>query len=58
MIFKGASKLTHFFAACFVAVAGFAVSPAGRALVSQYPKLAGLAGLVITLGALYRKPGN
>jgi hypothetical protein len=50
-----AKKVTHYVAVGFVAVAGFAVSDAGQALIHQYPKLSGIAALLGVLGALYHK---
>lgn len=49
-------NLTHYFAIAVVAIAGFAISPAGQAVVSQYPKLSGIFAGVIALAALYHQP--
>ena len=51
--FKG---VTHFAAAAFTAIVGFAASPAGQAIVKQYPKLSAAATLLGLLGALYHNP--
>lgn len=49
-------SVTHVFAVLVAALAAFAVSPAGQALVKQYPYLSGLAGVVIALSAVYHSP--
>jgi hypothetical protein len=49
-------NITHWAAGAFVAVVGFAVSPAGQAIVAQYPKLSAVATLLGLLGALYHSP--
>ena len=49
-------KLTHFLAAALAAIAAFALTPAGQALIAQYPHLAVVGGLLSTLSALYRDP--
>lgn len=49
-------KLTHVLAVGFAAVVGFAVSPAGEAIVKQYPKVSGIFALLGVLGALYHSP--
>ena len=51
-------KVTHVAAALFAAAVGFAVSPAGEALVRQYPKLAAVSTLLGLLGSLYHSPKN
>jgi hypothetical protein len=48
--------ITHWIAATLVTVAAFAVSPAGQALIAQYPKLSAAAGLLASLAALYHSP--
>lgn len=52
-IFKA---VTHGFAVVLSGAVVFAVSPAGQALVHQYPKLAGALGIVTALGSLYHNP--
>lgn len=50
------TKITHAFAAVAAAVYAFFLTPAGTAVLHQYPKLAaGLAGLT-TIAALYHNP--
>lgn len=49
-------NITHWVAAGLTVVAGFAVSPAGQAVIAQYPKLAGVTGLLSVLAALYHDP--
>ena len=48
--------ITHVFAVVLTGAVAFAVSPAGQALVKQYPKLAGVIGIIAALGALYHEP--
>jgi hypothetical protein len=48
--------ITHVFAVVLAAVVTFAVSPAGQALVKQYPKIAGVFGILVALGAVYHEP--
>ena len=48
--------VTHWLAVGLAVVTGFAVSPAGQALVRQYPKASGLFGFLAALGALYHTP--
>lgn len=47
---------THWLAVGIAAAAAFAISPAGQALVAQYPKLSGLVAVIAAIGALYRTP--
>jgi len=51
-----ASAITHVAAVFLASAAAFAASPAGQALVSQYPKLSALAGAILALAALYHVP--
>jgi hypothetical protein len=48
--------ITHVFAAILAGAVAFAVSPAGQALVRQYPKLAAVVGIITALGAVYHDP--
>lgn len=48
--------ITHWFAGAIAVIAAFAVTPAGQALIKQYPYLSGVAGAVITIAALYHNP--
>jgi hypothetical protein len=48
--------VTHFLGAVIVAVAGFAVTPAGVALIKQYPQFAMIATGIGALAALYHSP--
>jgi hypothetical protein len=48
--------VTHVVAAILAAGAAFLVTPAGQALVHQYPKLSVVSGLVFTLASLYHDP--
>lgn len=50
------SKVTHILAGILAAVAAFALTPAGQALIAQYPHLAVVGGLLSTLSALYKSP--
>jgi hypothetical protein len=50
------SKVTHVIAAVLASVAAFALTPAGQALIAQYPHLAVVSGLVATLASLYKAP--
>lgn len=50
--FTDASKLTHVLAVAIVAAYGFFQTPAGQAVLTQYPKLVALStalGLLVTL---------
>jgi hypothetical protein len=49
-------KFTHLLAALLASVAAFALTPAGQALIAQYPHLAVVGGLLGTLSALYKDP--
>jgi hypothetical protein len=50
------SKYTHILAAALASIAAFALTPAGQALIAQYPHLAVVSGLVATLASLYKAP--
>lgn len=52
-----AKKLTHVLAVALATAAGFAMTDAGQALIKQYPKLAGVAGM-LGVAALYFNPKN
>lgn len=49
-------KVTHVVALIVVTGAAFCVTPAGQALVHQYPVLAPIAAGLATLAALYFNP--
>ena len=49
----GFKNLTHYLAVGMIAAYGFAMSPAGQALVKQYPKLSGVVGMLGGVMALY-----
>lgn len=49
-------KATHIFAAALVLASAFAVSPAGQALIHQYPVLSGVAAAIAALVAVYHNP--
>jgi hypothetical protein len=51
-----APTLTHYLVVIYLAVSGFISSPAGIALLHQYPYLAGVATTLSFLGALYHVP--
>lgn len=48
--------VTHLAAVVLATLAAFAASPAGRALVSQYPVLSAASAGVLALAALYHSP--
>lgn len=48
--------ITHWFAVAIAAIAAFALTPAGHALVAQYPKLTVVFGAAGALAALYHNP--
>jgi len=50
------SKLTHIFALLGAAVWGFLATPAGQAVLHQYPILSALSGAVSTVVMVYRNP--
>lgn len=49
-------KVTHAFAAALAAAAAFVVTPAGKALLEQYPVLSAAAAGILALAALYHDP--
>jgi hypothetical protein len=49
-------KVTHVFAVVLTGAAGFLATPAGRAVVGQYPVLSAAAAGVLALAALYHNP--
>ena len=51
-------KLTHIIAAAVIALWAFAMSPAGHALLQQYPKLAPIASGLCVLFSLYHEPNQ
>lgn len=48
--------LTHVIAVGIAAIAGFLVTPAGQALIRQYPVLVPVATGIGVIAALYRTP--
>jgi hypothetical protein len=50
------SKVTHIIAIIGAGVTAFVLTPAGQALIHQYPKLAPIAGAIATLFAVYHNP--
>lgn len=50
------SKITHVVAGLFAALAAFALTPAGEAIIKQYPHLAVIAVFLPTLAGLYKSP--
>jgi hypothetical protein len=50
------SKVTHMVAVAFAALAAFALTPAGEAIIKQYPHLAVIAVFLPTLAGLYKSP--
>lgn len=53
---SSSKTVTHVIAAVLATGAAFLVSPAGQALLKQYPKLSVVSGLVLTLASLYHDP--
>lgn len=51
-------NITHVLAVVLSAVAGFVVTPAGQAVIKQYPVLSGVTGVVLMLAAVYHIPVN
>ena len=49
-------KITHVFAVVLAGLAAFVVTPAGQALVHQYPWLSGIVGVIVSLAAVYHNP--
>ena len=50
------SKITHFAGLALAATGAFLVTPAGQALIQQYPHLEPVAFMIASLVALYHKP--
>ncbi len=48
--------ITHWFAVAIAAVAAFALTSAGQALIAQYPKLSVAFGVIGAIAALYHNP--
>ena len=53
-----APTLTHYLVVLYLAASSFIVTPAGQALIHQYPYLAGVATTLSFLGALYHVPSG
>lgn len=49
-------RVTHVLAAIGLGIVGFIVSPAGQALIRQYPIISGVATGVAALAAVYHVP--
>jgi len=49
-------KVTHVFAAALAAAAAFVITPAGKALVGQFPLLSAAAAGILALAAIYHNP--
>ncbi len=49
-------NITHILAGALAIVAGFVVTPAGQAIIKQYPWSSGLAGVILALAAVYHVP--
>lgn len=49
-------KVTHVFAAALAAAAAFVITPAGKALVGQFPLLSAAAAGILALAAVYHNP--
>lgn len=50
------SAITHVLAVAFSAAVVFVMSPAGQALVKQYPKLSVASGILLAIAAVYHVP--
>lgn len=50
------NRLTHILAVVIAAAGAFALSPAGKALVAQYPVLSSVSAIVVMIAALYHQP--
>lgn len=48
--------LTHIIAVVIVGIGSFAITPAGKALILQYPKLSVIVAAAAMLGTLYHTP--
>ena len=51
-------RITHVCALALAAAAAFFVSPAGQAIVHQYPVLSGVSAVVLALATLYHNPAR
>ena len=51
----GFKKVTHVLAGVLATASAFALTPAGEAIIKQYPKLGGVAG-ILGVVALYFSP--
>ncbi|HEX5424370.1 MAG TPA: hypothetical protein VFW94_12540 [Candidatus Acidoferrales bacterium] len=51
-------KVTHVFAVALAAAATFVVTPAGKAIIGQYPILSAAAAGILALAALYHNPAD
>ncbi len=49
-------KITHVFAAVLAGAAAFVLTPAGKALIGQYPALSAAAAGILAIAALYHNP--
>lgn len=49
-------SITHFAAVVIAAVSAFVLTPAGQAVLAQYPKLATIGGGIGAILALYHSP--
>lgn len=49
-------KITHVFAVVLAGAVAFAASPAGQALVHQYPVVSAVVGILSALAAVYHDP--
>jgi len=49
-------KITHVFAVIAAAAAGFIATPAGKALLGQYPVLSAAGAAILAVAALYHNP--
>lgn len=53
---KKFKKITHIFAVVLGAAATFIATPAGKALVDQYPLVSAVSAGILALAALYHNP--
>ncbi len=49
-------KITHVLAVVAAAAAGFIATPAGKALLGQYPVLSAAGAAILAVAALYHNP--
>jgi hypothetical protein len=49
-------KITHVFAVALATAAAFVITPAGKALIGQYPILSAAAAGILALTAVYHNP--